>query len=101
MGGFYIYQFPLKSYIAEQKLYELLGEKQEVMKEDIQIQEIIKDYKSSRSGYIIYFTVKESSLYYRYDYSFKVKNWITSYVSEGTVYPVEKIIFEEFKENGE
>lgn len=98
IGGFYIYQFPLKSYIAEQKLYELLKEKQDIMKEDIQIEKIIKDYKSARSGYVIYFTVKESPLDYQYDYSFRDQNWMKGHVSKGTLISAESIFFEE---NGE
>ena len=98
IGGFYTYQIPFKSYLAQQKLYELLEEKQNIMKEDIQIEKIIKDYKSARSGYIIYFTVKESSLDYQYDYSFNDKNWMKGHVSEGTLNSAENIIFEENKE---
>lgn len=96
-AGFYLYQFPLKSYITQQKLYELLAE-EGVAKEDIQIQKVLKDYKSARSGYVMYFTVKESPLDYQYDYSFKINNWMRGYVSEGTIYSSDKIIF---NENGE
>lgn len=93
--GFYAYEFPLKSYVAQQNLYELLEGKEGIAEEDIQIQKIRKDYKSARSGYIIYFTVKESPLDYCYDYSFKVDDWIMGYVSEGTIYSTDKIIFRE------
>jgi len=44
---------------------------------------------------VIYFTVKESPLDYCYDYSFKVDDWIMGYVSEGTIYSTDKIIFRE------
>lgn len=93
--GFYAYEFPLKSYIAQQNLYELLEGKEGIAEEDIQIQKIRKDYKSGRSGYVIYFTVRESPLDYRYDYSFKVDDWIMGYVSEGTIYSTDKIILRE------
>ncbi|WP_108033581.1 DUF3139 domain-containing protein [Trichococcus patagoniensis] len=93
--GFYAYEFPLKSYIAQKNLYELLEGKEGIAEEDIQIQKIRKDYKSARSGYVIYFTVKESPLDYCYDYSFEFDDWIMGYVSEGTIYSTDKIILRE------
>ena len=35
--GFYVYEFPLKSYIAQQNLYELLEGKEGIAEEDIQL----------------------------------------------------------------
>ena len=58
--GFYAYEFPLKSYVAQQNLYELLEGKEGIVEEDIQIQKIRKDYKSARSGYVISFTERAS-----------------------------------------
>ncbi len=96
LGGTYLYQIPYKKYKAGQKLYVLLRE-EKIAKDEIHIDAIIKDIKSARGGYGIYFNVDGSSLNYNYDYSFKHDDWIKVYIGKnnGISIPTERIIFDE------
>lgn len=94
--GTYIYQFPFKKYLVEQKLYSLLSE-EEINRNEVHIEKRINDIKSVRGGYRIYFKVEGSSSTYRYDYAFKPDNWMKTYKEKngGPYMMTEKIIFDE------
>ncbi|WP_229443856.1 DUF3139 domain-containing protein [Enterococcus sp. CWB-B31] len=94
-SSIYVYQIPVKKYIAEQELYELLENEYGLKSTNIQITNIIRDIKSVRGGVGIRFTVTNSSLLYDYDYSVLKKNWIRGYVENGRYYNTNKIFFEE------
>lgn len=97
-GIFFLYQFPYKKYIAQQKLYILLSE-EGIDKEDVQINKILIDLKSARVGYTLFFNVNKSTLNYQYDYYFNTDTWFKTYEENGFILRTEKIIFDIEKEN--
>ena len=48
----YVYQIPIKKYLAQRKLYELLEKDYRIERSDIQIDNIIRDTKSARGGIV-------------------------------------------------
>jgi hypothetical protein len=91
----YVYQIPIKKYLAQRKLYELLEKDYRIERSDIQIDNIIRDTKSARGGVLIRFKVKNSPYLYDYDYSFSKKNWIQGYTKDGVYHNTEEIAVEE------
>lgn len=93
----YFYQVPLKKNLAEKKLYELLETRYGLDNDQISISNTLKDYKSARGGITIFFSVEGSYLNYQYDYSFKLDNWLESYIEDGVTISCNKIIFDKYK----
>lgn len=90
LGSIYVYQFPYKKYVVEQKLYTLLAE-EHVEEDDIQIDKVMKDLKIAGDGYIVYFTISDYSSAFEYEYFFKREDWIKIYNKNRTRILIEKI----------